>query len=411
MKQVHKTNPSIPQSTNTIKSDVNTTGRPGSRWTARRLPGWVLLPLRLFLGITFIYAGIQKLTDPQYFNPSTPGYIGKQILGFAVASPIHDFLVHVVVPHAHFFGALVAYGELAIGIGTLLGLLLRPAAFFGMLLSFVFFLSASWRVRPYFYGADIVFVFCWITMLLAGPEGNLMPALDSPLVPRLLLSAPSSRRPGLARLLYILLGVRETSSPTPATTVDQIQGRPTRVNRADIYKGKQTALRQSQARRNFLWGLVTGGAGMLAIVWLGSHVFPRTADDAVPASGSGSPSGSGSTSGTATASGTAGASSTIAHENAVSANSSVSFTIPSNGDPGVLVHLSNGPFVAYDATCTHAGCPVQYDPGSKYLVCPCHGAEFDPAHDAAVVQGPANTPLTAVPIHIDKATGTISISS
>jgi len=150
---------------------------------------------------------------------------------------------------------------------------------------------------------------------------------------------------------------------------------------------------------------------MLAIVWLGSHVFSRTADDAVPASSAGSPSGSGSTSGTATSSGTAGASSTIAHENAVSANSSVSFTIPSNGDPGVLVHLSNGPFVAYDATCTHAGCPVQYDPGSSYLVCPCHGAEFDPAHDAAVVQGPANTPLTAVPIHIDKATGAISISS
>src|SRR5438128_8638024 len=133
MKQVHKTNPSIPQSTNTIKTDVNTTGRPGSRWTARRLPGWVLLPLRLFLGITFIYAGIQKLTDPQYFNRSAPGYIGKQIIAFANKSPIHNFLITVAVPHATFFGALVALGELAIGIGALVGFLLRPASFFGML--------------------------------------------------------------------------------------------------------------------------------------------------------------------------------------------------------------------------------------------------------------------------------------
>src|SRR6266481_5954517 len=133
MKQVHKTNPSIPQSTNTIKTDVNTTGRPGSRWAARRLPGWVLLPLRLFLGITFVYAGIQKLTDPQFFNPAAAGFIGKQIMAFAIGSPIHDFLMHVALPHAMFFGALVAFGEIAVGLGTLLGFLFRPAAFFGIL--------------------------------------------------------------------------------------------------------------------------------------------------------------------------------------------------------------------------------------------------------------------------------------
>src|SRR5260221_1728004 len=109
MKQVHKTNPSIPQSTNTIKTDVNTTGGPGSRWTARRLPGWVLLPLRLFLGITFVYAGIQKLTDPQYFNPSAPGYIGKQILGFTVGAPIHDILVHLFDIHALSFSTLITF--------------------------------------------------------------------------------------------------------------------------------------------------------------------------------------------------------------------------------------------------------------------------------------------------------------
>ena len=154
----------------------------------------VLLPLRLFLGITFLYAGIQKLTDPQFFNPSATGFIGKQIMAFAHGSPIHNVLLHVALPHAVFFGALIALGEIAIGIGTLLGFLFRPAAFFGMLLSLMFFLSASWHVYPYFYGADIVFVFAWIPLLLAGPIGNGLPSIDALLVPRILMDTPPEWR-------------------------------------------------------------------------------------------------------------------------------------------------------------------------------------------------------------------------
>ena len=106
---------------------------------------------------------------------------------------------------------------------------------------------------------------------------------------------------------------------------------------------------------------------------------------------------------------TASGSTEIAQVSAVQPNSAVTFTIPSNGDPGVLVRLTNGKFVAFDATCTHAGCPVQYDPSSQHLLCPCHGAEFDPSNAAAVVQGPTNTPLTSVPINVNNSTGAITL--
>src|SRR5919198_6261898 len=43
------------------------------------IPALVVLPLRLFLGVTLIYAGQQKLTDPQFFNPTAPGFIGRQM--------------------------------------------------------------------------------------------------------------------------------------------------------------------------------------------------------------------------------------------------------------------------------------------------------------------------------------------
>src|SRR5207249_9151991 len=88
------------------------------------------------------------------------------------------------------------------------GLLLRPAAFFGLLISLVFFLSATWRVRPYFYGSDIVFVFCWLTLLIAGPEHTGFPALDSIWVDRLLSPQQQTR---FAALLAFFLGVARPS--------------------------------------------------------------------------------------------------------------------------------------------------------------------------------------------------------
>lgn len=81
-------------------------------------------------------------------------------------------------------------------------------------------------------------------------------------------------------------------------------------------------------------------------------------------------------------------------------NSAVNFTNPINGQPGILVHLPDGSFVAYSRTCTHDGALVNYDPGTHMLVCPM-GTIFDPASDARVVRGPATTPLAEVSIHIN----------
>jgi thiosulfate dehydrogenase [quinone] large subunit len=363
------------------------------------IPGWVFAPLRLFLGVTFAYAGLQKLTDPQFFNPHTAGYIGRQIQAFAVGSPLHALLINGVLPHAAFWGGLIAWGELAIGVGTLAGLLLRPAAFFGVLLSLIFFLSASWRVRPYFYGADIVFVFAWVTMLLAGPMAGALPALDTWLAPLFLERLPSVRRAQVANALTIVLGAPRAERAAPVTGESvtlAIRGK----------GGTRTAQRQRYAqtvatRRDFLKGALVGGGVMLVAAWLWNLTHPAIAPRTNP---------TGST-GEATSTGTSsGAANEIAQVQDVAVNSSSSFTIPSNGDPGVLVHLESGKFVAFDSTCTHAGCPVSYDPSSKLLLCPCHGAAFDPSQDAAVVQGPAPTPLTAVPITVNQSSGAITLN-
>ena len=129
-----------------------------------------MLPLRGFLGVTFVYAGLQKLANPSFFDPASPVSIVGQMRTLQHASPIGPLLAisaHVPV----LVGLLIALGELAVGIGALLGLYTRVAAAGGALLAVTFFLTVSWSTTPYYYGADIVFVFAWLTLLGFGDRG------------------------------------------------------------------------------------------------------------------------------------------------------------------------------------------------------------------------------------------------
>jgi rieske iron-sulfur protein len=55
--------------------------------------------------------------------------------------------------------------------------------------------------------------------------------------------------------------------------------------------------------------------------------------------------------------------------------------------------------VGYSAICTHLGCTVFAELNSQgYIHCPCHGSEFDPAHGAKVVRGPAGRPLPSIQV-------------
>ncbi|HEV2581498.1 MAG TPA: Rieske 2Fe-2S domain-containing protein, partial [Ktedonobacteraceae bacterium] len=254
-------------------------------------------------------------------------------------------------------------------------------------------------------GADIVFVFAWITLLLAGPLRSGMFTLDGLLVSRLLERFSPGAQVWMGRLTSFFLGVGNARpAPYYAPEVEQVnpayqQRQPQQVS----YKARIAAQRRSlENRRNFLWGIVAGGLGVLGITLVGRvvHFGDDASTPTITNPGS-------TTSGSGTATG--GSSNVIAQTSAVAANSAVTFTIPSNGDPGVLIHLNNGRFVCYDATCTHAGCPVSFDSGSSLLICPCHGAEFDPANNANVVQGPAQTPLTSVPINVNSSTGAITL--
>lgn len=302
------------------------------------------VPLRAYLGLTFLYAGLQKIADPGFLQQGTSSYIGTQLQAFAARSPIGFLVDAFALPVPQLTGVAVIVIELAIGALVLLGIATRWAAAAGALVNLVFFLTASWSIQPYFLGSDSIYAVAWITLVLVGDQGVL------------------TVRP-------FIFGPAATPGGRPPTT--------------DL------------RRRRLLVQL--GAAAIGAIFVLGLLPRQKTAASSNQAAASAAPAASPTATPTpmATPPGTK-----IGSLSALRSAGFMSFTDPRSGDPGVAVSMAGGSVVAFDAVCTHAGCTVSYDSGAMLLTCPCHGAQFDPARGAEVVAGPAPTPLTSIPVQV-----------
>jgi len=101
-------------------------------------------------------------------------------------------------------------------------------------------------------------------------------------------------------------------------------------------------------------------------------------------------------------------------------NVPVSFTFPDASSPCVLVKMGGavqggvGPdkdIVAFSTMCTHMGCPVAYDGGTKTLKCPCHFSIFDAEKGGQMVCGQATEDLPRIVLRYDAKSGNVSAVS
>lgn len=437
-------------------SDSRVSGPPTRPWSGWRTePGWLLLPLRAFLGVTFTYAGLQKLANPGYLDPNNPTSVAHQMGLLRRSSPI-GFLLGLSAHAPTLVGLLIAFGELAVGLGTLIGLWTRVAAIGGALLSLAFFLSVSWNTTPYYYGSDIVFVFAWLVILGFGSAGVL--SVDGWLRARArrelhLAPAPAAVAVDAPRLRALC--------PRGSGCALAADGRCARQTGCPVFPVQEVLsarTNQELARRTLLTGGTAAGAVGLFAVLLGGLTAgigrlvggttrssriasaPRNstpqstnattaptpdktarptsaASTAPPTSKAAGPPGTSpklaastppptsnsssppTTSSTSAASTPTPSGTPITAASAVPVGQAVSFTNPADGNPGWLVHPSGGTFSAFSASCTHAGCPVQFDQNAAQFVCPCHGGVFD-ARTGQVLQGPPPSPLAAIAVHV-----------
>jgi thiosulfate dehydrogenase [quinone] large subunit len=312
-------------------------------------PGAALLPLRLFLGITFIYAGIQKLSDPGFLHPGAPTYIGTQLHGFANGTPGGFLLRAFALPQPKLAGIGVALIEIAVGLLVTAGLLTRVAAAVGLGLNLVLFLTNSWSAYPYFLGSDIVFVFAWLPFVLTGASGQ--PALDSGLMrlarsPRMRFAPPGPGDPPLTRRDVLTRALGAAGLATLALG-----------GIATLAKGKYRGSRNMASLGG--GGATSHPAAPATTHHAAHHQLPQGAVRLGPA-------------------------------NQLPAGQGATYRDPGDGSPDIVIRSADGSLKAFSAVCTHAGCTVGYEGGQ--IVCPCHGGTYDPK-TGAVTSGPPPTGL------------------
>ncbi len=151
--------------------------------------GLFWLPVRIFLGFSWIEGGWHHLTDSEW---TTNGAALRTYWERAVAIPeqgrpaisfewYRDFINFLLQGHHEtWFSWLVAFGELAVGVGLLLGILTGIAAFFGALMNMSFLLAGSASTNPVLFTFAIGLILAWKVAGYYGVDRWLLPRLGTP---------------------------------------------------------------------------------------------------------------------------------------------------------------------------------------------------------------------------------------
>ncbi|GIN61812.1 hypothetical protein J27TS8_18050 [Robertmurraya siralis] len=111
----------------------------------------ILTVVRIYLGWAWMTAGWGKITGGFDASGFLKGAVANPVTGpdgSAVYSGWVTFLDSFAVPNAGLFSTLVAWGELLVGLGLILGCLTTAAAFFALVMNFSFMLSGTVSHNP-----------------------------------------------------------------------------------------------------------------------------------------------------------------------------------------------------------------------------------------------------------------------
>lgn len=156
-------------------------------WKHSNLAKTIWTILRIYLGWSWLTAGYGKV-----FGESSVAWVGAKagtaVSGFLqgalakTAGPHPDvqwwyawFIQHMALPNVKVFSYMVAWGELLIGLGLILGALTTIALIAGILLNLNYLLAGSVSVNPIFLIEAFILLWAGASAYSWGVDGYLLP--------------------------------------------------------------------------------------------------------------------------------------------------------------------------------------------------------------------------------------------
>jgi thiosulfate dehydrogenase [quinone] large subunit len=155
------------------------------------IASWLWLVVRLYVGYDFLEAGMHKFTDPAWMNGSGAGIIGFWTRAVAIpaapAKPLitfdwyRSFLQFLIdTGSAGWFSYVIVFGELAVGIGLILGMFVGLAAAGGILMNMAFLLAGTTSTNPILVILGVLLILAWKNAGYIGLDRFLLPMLGTP---------------------------------------------------------------------------------------------------------------------------------------------------------------------------------------------------------------------------------------
>jgi thiosulfate dehydrogenase [quinone] large subunit len=131
---------------------------------AHSLSAWFVLALRLMMGYAFLHAGLSKVLEggfaAQGYLVHAAGTNGNPLEGMFVWMGTTEWFVA-------FANVAVPWGEVLIGLGLLVGALVRLAALFGALMMLMFYFG-NWSIEHGLINGDFAYMLVFLAVAAFG---------------------------------------------------------------------------------------------------------------------------------------------------------------------------------------------------------------------------------------------------